>query len=67
MARTYILTQQEKAIIKEYLETGKKLEDFRVVVFRCRNLDQKTINKDVELIQKFLAKLSKKGGLEFEQ
>jgi hypothetical protein len=38
----YVLTEQEKAMIKKYLETGEKLE---------------TVNADLELIKQFLSKV----------
>lgn len=52
--REYILTEQEKNIIKKYLETGEKLEGFRMLLSRARNMQ--TINTDLELIKQFLVK-----------
>ena len=53
--RQYILSENEKAVIKEYLETGKKLEGFNVILHRARHLG--TVNVDLELIKQFLAKV----------
>ena len=53
--REYILTQQEKQIIKKYLETGEKLEGFRMLLSRIRNMQ--AVNADLELIKQFLAKV----------
>jgi hypothetical protein len=53
--REYILTEQEKQIIKKYLETGEKLEGFRMLLSRCRNIE--SVNADLELIKAFLAKV----------
>lgn len=56
--REYVLTDQEKQIIKRYLETGEKLEGFRMLLSRCGNID--TVNSDLELIKQFLAKIAEK-------
>jgi len=56
--REYILTQQEKEIIQEYLASGKKLDGFRTLLCRTRNM--KRINSDIELIKQFLAKAGAK-------
>jgi hypothetical protein len=53
--RQYILSQTEKQVITEYLETGKKLEGFNVVLHRARHLE--TATADLELIKQFLAKV----------
>jgi hypothetical protein len=53
--REYILTEQEKQIIKKFLETGEKLEGFRMLVSRVKKMQ--AINADLELIKKFLAKI----------
>jgi hypothetical protein len=50
--RSYILTEQERNIIKRYLETGEKLEGFKVLLHRCRKTQ--TIKQDLTLIDKFL-------------
>ena len=54
--RDFILTLTERKIIEEYLESGKKLEGFKVILFRARKQNPKQINSDVELIKKLLDK-----------
>jgi oligoendopeptidase F len=54
--RDYILTPIERKIIEEYLESGKKLEGFKVILFRARKQNPKQISTDVELIKQLLAK-----------
>jgi hypothetical protein len=56
--RQYILTEQEKQVIKEYLETGKKLEGFRTILCRVRNMQ--AVSADLELIKQFLAKVQER-------
>ena len=53
--REYILTEQEKQIIRKYLETGEKLEGFRMLLSRIRNMQ--AVSADLELIKQFLAKV----------
>ena len=53
--RKYILTELEKKIIKKYLDTGEKLEGFKIILHRVRNMQ--TVNSDLELIKQFLAKV----------
>ena len=53
--REYILTEQEKQIIKKFLETGEKLEGFRMLLSRAKKIQ--AINADLDLIKKFLAKV----------
>ena len=53
--REYVLTEQEKQIIKRFLENGEKLEGFRMLLKRCRNIE--SVNADLELIKQFLAKV----------
>lgn len=53
--REYILTNQEKQIITKYLETGEKLEGFRMLLSRIRNIQ--AINTDLDLIKHLLAKV----------
>lgn len=55
--REYLLTEQEKNIIKKYLETGEKLEGFRMLLSRCKNMQ--TVSNDLELIKQFLTKTEK--------
>ena len=52
--REYILTENEKTIIKKYLETGERLEGYAMLLSRCRSIE--TVNDDLELIKQFLAK-----------
>lgn len=54
--REYILTDQERKIIKRYLETGEKLEGFKVLLHRCRHMQ--VITGDLSLIEQFLKKTS---------
>ncbi len=56
--REYLLTEQERQIIKKYAETGEKLEGFTMLLSRCRHMN--TVNQDLELIKKFLAKTGEK-------
>jgi hypothetical protein len=55
--REYILTEKEKAIIKRYLETGEKLNNFDTLLHRVRNMQGITL--DIELISQFLAQINK--------
>jgi hypothetical protein len=54
--RQYLLTDQERKIAQKYLKTGDKLEGFKVLLHRCRNMQ--VINEDLELIKRFLEKVS---------
>ena len=53
--RQYVLSEQEKKVITEYMETGKKLEGFNVILHRARHLEK--VNADLELIKQFLSKV----------
>ena len=53
--REYVLTEQEKAIIKKYLENGEKLEGFKMLLSRCKSIE--TVNADLELIKSSYLKL----------
>lgn len=55
--REYILTEQERKIIKMFLETGEKLEGFRLLLHRTRTMKQ--IREDLNLIENFLRKIEK--------
>ena len=55
--RQYILSHQEKEIIKEYLATGKKLDGFKVIVHRAKNVKTQAVNSDLDLIKQFLARI----------
>ena len=52
--RESLLTEKERQIIRRYLENGEKLENFGVLLHRCRNMQ--TVNSDLDLIKKFLSK-----------
>ncbi|MDR2699260.1 MAG: hypothetical protein LBC12_00305 [Nitrososphaerota archaeon] len=56
---TYCLTKREREIMQEYLTTGKRLQDFRVLTHRTKKLDMQQIEQDMELIKQFLAKIDK--------
>jgi hypothetical protein len=53
--REYILTDNERTIIRKYLETGERLEGFAVLVHRCQHME--VINNDLDLIKQFLSKI----------
>ncbi len=54
--RKYILTEREKAISMEFLETGKKLEGFYLLHHHAIERI-KAIKDDMSLIKKVLAKI----------
>jgi hypothetical protein len=56
--RKRILTEKERQIIKKYLETGEKLENFSCLLHRCKNTQ--SINEDLQLIEQFLKKAGAK-------
>jgi len=56
--REYILTENEKTIIKKYLETSERLEGYAMLLSRCRSIE--SVNDDLELIKQFLAKAGEK-------
>lgn len=54
--RKYILTEREKAISLEFLETGKKLEGFYLLHHHAlKRID--ALEDDMSLIKKVLAKI----------
>lgn len=53
-ARTNLLTDTEKKVIKQYLKNGKKLDSFKTILHRCRNMQP--VQEDLELINQFLTK-----------
>ena len=57
--RNYLLTNQEREIIKKFLETGERPEGYRMLLSRCRHMQP--INKDLQLIEQFLKKNRKIG------
>lgn len=58
--RDYILTLNEREIIREYMSTGKKLDGFKLVLSRARKHNKKDISDDEELIKQFLQKAGEK-------
>ena len=58
MVRDYIITETEQKIIKAFLERNEKLEGFRVLVHRLRKLDLKSVETQIDMIQKFLQKIN---------
>lgn len=53
--KQYILTDQEREIIKKYVETGERIEGFRMLLSRCRHME--TITEDLAQVKWFLAKV----------
>lgn len=43
--------------MQEYLTTGKKLDDFRVILHRAKKINLEVVETDAELIRQFLAKV----------
>ena len=58
--RKYLLTENERQIIKKYLDTGLRLEGFQVLLHRCHHMQ--IIDSDLELIKEFLAKTRARHG-----
>jgi len=58
--RNYILTPNEREIINEYLNTGKRYDGFRLILSLARKHKPELIAEDEELIKKFLAKAGEK-------
>ena len=55
--RSYVLTDRERAIINEYIETGKRLDGFRQLKSVLHSLDLQQVETDMKLIKTFKAKL----------
>jgi hypothetical protein len=53
--REYVLTENEKTIIKKYLETGERLEGYAMLLSRCKRIQP--LKEDIKLIERFLAKV----------
>jgi hypothetical protein len=53
--RGYVLTANEREIIRRYIENEERLEGFAMLLNRCGSIE--TVNADLELIKKFLAKV----------
>ena len=58
--KKYVLTETERAVIREFLQTGKRLEGFSVLLVRIHNMD--VVEQDLALIREFLAKAQTKVG-----
>ena len=58
--RDYILTPNERDIIKEYIATGKKLDGFKLILCRARKHNNKEVISDEELLKQFLEKAGEK-------
>jgi hypothetical protein len=56
--RGYILSPHERKLIKRYLETGDKLEGFKVLLHRLRKqqINPEVIQEDLQLIKELLEK-----------
>jgi hypothetical protein len=54
--RQYLLTEKEKALIRDFLDTGKTSDKLRVLRSRCKKLDFDAISAELDLIKQFLAK-----------
>ncbi len=54
--RTALFSDNEREMVKRYLETGEKGEGFRVLAHRVRR-GQTLITEDFGLMTKFLAKI----------
>ena len=59
MVRNYIITDREREMLKEYFETGKKLNGFRELKHFIGNIDLRQIEEDLALIKEFLKKESR--------
>jgi hypothetical protein len=51
--RTYILTDRERNIIKNYLTLDKKIEGFRMLKSRVKKFDSQRAAEDLRLIKQF--------------
>jgi hypothetical protein len=52
--REYILTENERHIVKRFLKKDEKLEGFRTLLTRCRRME--TVQEDLDLIRLLLEK-----------
>ncbi|MCS7125186.1 MAG: hypothetical protein NZ932_07240 [Candidatus Bathyarchaeota archaeon] len=55
MARTYILTEHERKILKRFVETGEKLNGLRNLIYIFKKA-QKQLEADMQLINEALQK-----------
>jgi len=53
--REYVLTNNERRILKQFLSTGDKLQGFSMLVFRARQ-SGKRLADDLALLQRVLKK-----------
>ena len=58
MARTYILTENERKILKRFLETGEKLNGIRNLIYILKK-GKNQLEEDYRLINQALEKYSK--------
>ena len=60
--RGYILSEHERTMIKQYLETGEKLEGFKVLLHRVRKSSDPGISRReiLALIEQLLKKAGDK-------
>jgi len=60
--RNYILTDHERTLIKRYLETGEKLDGFKVLLHRIRKtpIQPEIVQEDLNLLQELLKKAGQK-------
>ncbi|MEM3551178.1 MAG: hypothetical protein QW222_06855 [Candidatus Bathyarchaeia archaeon] len=58
MARTYILTENERKILKRFLETGEKLNGIRNLIYILKK-GKSQLDEDYRLINEALEKYSK--------
>lgn len=57
--KTYILTPREREIARRFIETGEKLEGYRLLLHRCRRyLPQ--LDEDRALIGQFIKAVEEK-------
>jgi hypothetical protein len=53
--REYVLTDNERKILKQFLSNGTKLQGFSMLVFRARQAE-KRLADDLALVRKVLKK-----------
>lgn len=54
--RGRILTEKEHEIMQDFLDNGKKIEGFYVLLHRAKKLNRQPILSDLDLIDKFVQK-----------
>ena len=55
--RQYILTDVEREIAKTYLNSGVKLQDFRILIYRIKK-NHEALKNDLNIIEDVLQKLA---------